>query len=114
MLLNLNAQQPGHLTFLPVDLLLDGLQLLGMPLVRGSPRLGQVVKLRLALRVLLGESLHLRLQPGNGVRVRLRTLRGGDFCQKKSQSRERRPSGEPRLPTFGGRQFPFELLDPTM
>ena len=48
--------------------------LVGVLLVSGRPRFGQVVQLRLTLLVLLGEALHLRLQPGNDVRVRLRTL----------------------------------------
>ena len=94
MLLGLDPQQSGHLTLQQVDLLLDGLQLVGVLLVSGRPRFGQVIQLRLTLLVLLGEALHLRLQPGNDVRVRLRTLRGGGFCQKKSQFPERRPSGK--------------------
>ena len=75
VLLSLHPLQPGDLALQPGDLLLRGFLLLGVLLVRGIFRLGQVVELDLAFLILLPEPLHLSLQPADDLRIRLRALR---------------------------------------
>ena len=63
---------------------LRGVLLLGVLLVRGIFRLGQVVELGLACQISLPEPLHLSLQLADDLRIHLRPLRS--TCTRHEES----------------------------